>query len=690
MIKYIIILMNMIALIVVRLFFAGDVNVKISAPAKVKPGEEFTVNVTFSKGSIAGVGHFKQEIPIGIGEGTAIETKGGEFKYLPQDNVVKCTWISLPDEEEFTISYKLKVGASMANWQVSLGGRFSYVLDNQKQTLEVPPFIIRIEAEETMEFSEENFPNDKDGLKEAKRNIEEGDDFFDKSQKNGLNLYSSALPFYLKANIFNPNNALLNYKIGVCYLNSDSKDKALDPLSKAYKLKPDVGDSIKVYLDRARNLNPATANAAQPIATTTTTAQAETTATAAPPVTTATTAPAETTAAVANVPKEPVAPVVTQTTPAPAESTAAVANVPKEPVAPVVTQTTPAPAESTATATAVPKEPVAPTITQTTPAPAESTATATNVTPAEPITPTATPETTATAISTQTGTPTATKIVPVEEKNIPIISASRTIVGSPEAGAEFTVEINVKKDGMKGFARIQEVLPAGLTAMSLDNKGGTFSFIDQKVKIIWDNLPADEDVKISYRVSVADNVTGNMSITGSFSYVDNNDPKKEIIPASEISINQKSTLANIPPVNTTTITTSIPQTTETTEKIEKAENTENTTTTKQPTTANVEPIVPSPEKSVSYKVQICALSKMQRGTAYFESKYSISNKVKMELHEGWRKYIVGKYTKYQEARDYRENLKSKGIDNPFVTAYNNGKRVTVQEALMVSNQKWIP
>jgi len=465
MIKYIIILMNMLALIVVRLFFAGDVSVKISAPEKVKPGEEITVNITISKGSISGVGHFKEEIPAGFGEGTPIEVKGSEFKYLPQDNVVKCTWISLPADPEFTISYKLKVSSTATNGNVALGGKFSYVLDNQKQTFDVPPFTIQVESETLATTT------------------------------------------------------------------------------------------------------------TQPETTTTTTSQPETTAT---------------------------------------------------------TTTQP---ETTTTATSQP----------------ETTATTTTQ-----------PETTVTnPVQTTAGS---------EERTASNVSASRTIVGSPEAGAEFTVEVNVKKNGVKGFARVQETLPAGLTAMSLDNKGGTFSFLDQKVKIIWDNLPADEDIKVSYRVSVSDNVSGDMVINGSFSYVDNNDPKKEVIPASTISVKGKSTLS----ANTNT------------------QNTQNNTTeNNQTTTANNTTSIPSPEKNVSYKVQICALSKTQRGTSYFESKYNISNKVSMEMHEGWKKYIVGKYHKYQDARDYRENMRSKGVDSPFVTAYNNGKRVTVQEALMVSSQQWM-
>lgn len=457
MIKYIIILMNLLALLVVRMFFAGDVTVKIDAPSQVKMGEEFTVSITINKGSITGVGHLKQLLPAGfLGSATVMETKGAEFKYLPEDNVAKFTWISLPSDQEFTVSYKVMVNADAPSGNILLGGKFSYVLDNQKQTFVVPDVSIAVSGET--------------------------------------------------------------------------------------------------------------------LATTTT---------ATPPESTATTV------------TEP---------------------------------------ETTATITTEPET------------------TAATTTQPETVTTTTEPETTAT-----------TTTQPETAKTSVNVSASRTIVGSPEAGMEFTVELLVHKDGMKGFARVQEILPVGLTAMSLDNKGGTFSFLDQKVKIIWDNLPADEDIKVSYRVSVSDNVSGPITITGSFSYVENDDPKKAEIPATSITVQEKSTW--VAGTNTTSVT--------------------------PPETTFVTTTVPTPEKKIAYKVQICALSKMQRATGYFENKFAIGNKVNMEFHEGWRKYIVGKYSMYKDARDYRESMRSKGIENPFVTAYNGGKRITVQEALMVSNQQWI-
>ena len=82
---------------------------------------------------------------------------------------------------------------------------------------------------QNVEFEKDNFKDNKDGFKEAKDNLKSGDEFYEQ----GPVFYKDALPFYEKANAFNPNNALLNYKLGQCYLASIYKDKALPHLEKA-------------------------------------------------------------------------------------------------------------------------------------------------------------------------------------------------------------------------------------------------------------------------------------------------------------------------------------------------------------------------------------------------------------------------------------------------------------------------
>lgn len=105
-------------------------------------------------------------------------------------------------------------------------------------------------AQTNVEFTKDNFPGKKDQLKEAKGNIEDGDKFYEQGRAG----FAMALPLYLKANDFNPNNALLNYKIGVCYIWSNYKWKAKPYIEKAFQLNPNVAPDIHYYIGRAYHL----------------------------------------------------------------------------------------------------------------------------------------------------------------------------------------------------------------------------------------------------------------------------------------------------------------------------------------------------------------------------------------------------------------------------------------------------
>lgn len=101
---------------------------------------------------------------------------------------------------------------------------------------------------QNIEFDKANFPNDPIGLKNAKKNIQDGDNYWN---NNSLLAFQS----YMKAYEFNPNNALLNYKLGLLYLHSSSKWKAQEYLEKAYKLNPNVEKDIHYYLGMVYQIN---------------------------------------------------------------------------------------------------------------------------------------------------------------------------------------------------------------------------------------------------------------------------------------------------------------------------------------------------------------------------------------------------------------------------------------------------
>jgi len=107
-------------------------------------------------------------------------------------------------------------------------------------------------AQENVPFDKDYFPEDqKKALKEAVKEIKEGDKYFDAD----IPIYSLAIEHYLTANDFNPDNALLNYKIGKCYLKTIQKTNAIPYLEKAQTLNPNVKPDLLYLLAQGYHLN---------------------------------------------------------------------------------------------------------------------------------------------------------------------------------------------------------------------------------------------------------------------------------------------------------------------------------------------------------------------------------------------------------------------------------------------------
>jgi hypothetical protein len=106
-------------------------------------------------------------------------------------------------------------------------------------------------AAQSILFTKDQFRDAKDELKEAQRELKAGDEAYQADPAR----YLVALPHYLAAQEFNPNNAELNAKIGDCYLHSGTKALALSYLQKAQKLEPASDPRTHYLLGQALHLN---------------------------------------------------------------------------------------------------------------------------------------------------------------------------------------------------------------------------------------------------------------------------------------------------------------------------------------------------------------------------------------------------------------------------------------------------
>jgi outer membrane protein OmpA-like peptidoglycan-associated protein/tetratricopeptide (TPR) repeat protein len=114
---------------------------------------------------------------------------------------------------------------------------------------------------QNVDFKSSNFKDKKEELKKAIDNIEKGDEFLEAGNRAVVEVnnigyfFETALYHYLQAQEFNPNNGLLNYKIGNAYLYTNEKYKAREYLDRAIKLQSDLDPKIYIYLGLAYQLD---------------------------------------------------------------------------------------------------------------------------------------------------------------------------------------------------------------------------------------------------------------------------------------------------------------------------------------------------------------------------------------------------------------------------------------------------
>jgi len=259
----------------------------------------------------------------------------------------------------------------------------------------------------------------------------------------------------------------------------------------------------------------------------------------------------------------------------------------------------------------------------------------------------------------------------------------------------YVVNLLVNKETRQKFAKIEEVIPAGYRAVSLNPREAIFTYKGNVAKFLWMNLPADPYFLVTYKLIPETGQGAVPILKGKFSYLEGE---------KTISLDIKQTsldLASISPSEIGTLLASVDQplvaeNTGTNEKLIKTQETEiKEKFPRKPTEKtgrnkiNINKAYSlEPQDGIYYRVQLAAGHKAVNIEKYFK-KYSLGREVRKEMHEGWHKYSIGSFSEYKEARDYRVHIwNTTEITDAFVSAYNSGTRITVQEALMVANQQW--
>ena len=266
----------------------------------------------------------------------------------------------------------------------------------------------------------------------------------------------------------------------------------------------------------------------------------------------------------------------------------------------------------------------------------------------------------------------------------------------PEAGGTaYLVNILVNKESKQKFAKIEENIPEGYTALDVNPKEAIFTFKGGQAKYLWMNLPADPYFTVSYKLVPKNASLPPPQMQGTFSYLEGEktisiDIKQTDRDLASLSADEIGGL--IATLSTTQLAQTIPPV-ETKSEVVKTTPPAETRKPKTSTKSNKElktnlPYLLEPEDGVYYRIQLAAGHRTIDIERYFK-KYNLEKEVRKEYHEGWHKYSIGSFPLYKSARDYRVHIwNSTVIDDAFVSAYNDGQRITVQEALMIANQQW--
>jgi len=259
----------------------------------------------------------------------------------------------------------------------------------------------------------------------------------------------------------------------------------------------------------------------------------------------------------------------------------------------------------------------------------------------------------------------------IEAQNRPNVER-KLISVNPDKG-EYRVELTIHPNQETSGAQFIDDIPVNFNASAIETFGSTFTFEGQKAVFSWTTFPTESSFTISYLVHSSSSKTA-PEINGMLVYgTDEN--KSESERSAEVIADDATPDSIIDALISS----------ENERQLMAAKALESNNTTASATTANVDLNLPAPQTGIFYKVQICATRKSPaRNGQFFEKKYKVTDNVELTNHEGWKKYIIGSFSSYEEAKAF--GIKTKElVKDAFIVAYYNGERIPVNQAQ--SNKK---
>jgi len=268
-----------------------------------------------------------------------------------------------------------------------------------------------------------------------------------------------------------------------------------------------------------------------------------------------------------------------------------------------------------------------------------------------------------------------------------------------ETDGGYIVNLFVNKEAKQKFAKIEESIPSGYKAENIEPRESIFTFKKGTAKFLWMNLPSDPYFLVSYKLIPTSASASEPLLNGKFSFLEG----EKTVSLDILQTDMDLASVGADQMNELISSASTPQladATPTQDPVDETVTDQDPVEQKTPVREEQKPRTQTkvnrrnktymlePEEGIYYRVQLAAGHKSVDIRRYFR-KYNLDKEVRKEMHEGWHKYSIGSFPVYREARDYRVHIwNTTVIDDAFVSAYNSGQRITVQEALMIANQQW--